>query len=72
MDHLKYLEKHGYPKTVKDLDKHKFISFGRGAPSPVYNPDWALKLGMQDNKKRRTSYEGQQCLRITCWRFKVG
>ena len=50
----KYLEKHGYPKTVKDLDKHKFISFGRGAPSPVYNPDWALKLGMKDNRKRKT------------------
>ena len=50
----KYLEKYGYPKTIKDLDKHKFISFGKGAPSPVYNPDWALKLGMQDNKKRRT------------------
>jgi len=50
----KYLEKHGYPKTVKDLDKHKFISFGRGAPSPVYNPDWALKLGMRDNRKRKT------------------
>ena len=50
----KYLEKYGYPKTVKDLDKHKFISFGRGAPSPVYNPDWALKLGMKDNRKRKT------------------
>ena len=50
----KYLEKYGYPKTVKDLDKHKFVSFGRGAPSPVYNPDWALKLGMKDNKKRKT------------------
>ena len=50
----KYLEKHGYPKTVSDLHKHKFISFGKGAPSPVYNPDWALKLGMKDNKKRKT------------------
>jgi len=50
----KYLEKYGYPQTVKVLDKHKFISFGRGAPSPVYNPDWALKLGMKDNKKRKT------------------
>ena len=42
------------PKTVNDLNKHKFISFGKGAPSPVYNPDWALKLGMQDGKKRKT------------------
>ena len=49
----KYLEKYGYPKTIKDLDKHKFISFGKGAPSPVYNPDWALKLGIKDQKKKR-------------------
>ena len=50
----KYLEKHGYPKTVNDLNKHKFISYGKGAPSPVFNPDWALKLGMKDNKKRKS------------------
>jgi len=50
----KYLEKYGMPKTVSDLNKHKFISFGKGAPSPVYNPDWALKLGMHDGKKRKT------------------
>ena len=50
----KYLEKHGMPKTIADLNKHKFISFGKGAPSPVYNPDWALKLGMHDGKKRKT------------------
>ena len=50
----KYLEKYGYPKTINDLNKHKFISYGRGNPSPVYNPDWALKLGMKDNKKRKT------------------
>jgi len=50
----KYLEKNGYPKAVNDLNKHKFISFGRGTPSPVFNPDWALKLGMKDNKKRKS------------------
>ncbi len=48
----KYLDKHGYPKTINDLNKHKFISFGKGTPSPVFNPDWALKLGMKENKKR--------------------
>jgi len=47
----KYLEKNGYPKSVNDLNKHKFISYGRGAPSPVFNPDWALKLGSKDNNK---------------------
>ena len=54
----RYLEKHGYPKTINDLNKHKFVSFGKGAPSPVYNPDWALKLGMKDNKRRKT------CMRV--------
>ena len=49
----KYLEKHGHPKNIKDLDKHKFITYGRGAPSPVFNPDWALKLGSKDKKKRK-------------------
>ena len=50
----KYLEKYGMPKTLNDLNKHRFISFGRGAPSPVFNPDWALKLGIKDNKKRKS------------------
>ena len=49
----KYLEKFGMPKSINDLNKHRFISFGKGAPSPVYNPDWALKLGMHDGKKRK-------------------
>ena len=49
----KYLEQNGHPKNVSDLNKHKFISYGRGAPSPVFNPDWALKLGLKDNKKRK-------------------
>ena len=50
---IKYLEKHGYPKNINDLNKHSFISYGRGTPSPVFNPDWALKLGMKDGKKRK-------------------
>ena len=49
----KYLEKYGIQKTTNDLNKHRFISFGKGAPSPVFNPDWALKLGNKDSKKRK-------------------
>jgi DNA-binding transcriptional LysR family regulator len=49
-----YLEKNGYPKSLKDLDKHKFITYGKGAPSPVYNPDWVLKVGIKDGKKRKS------------------
>jgi DNA-binding transcriptional LysR family regulator len=50
----KYLGKYGIPKTTNDLNQHRFISFGKGAPSPVFNPDWALKLGVKDNKKRKS------------------
>ena len=49
-----YLEKNGYPQILKDLDKHKFITYGKGAPSPVYNPDWVLKLGAKEGKKRKS------------------
>ncbi|MBA1337249.1 MAG: DNA-binding transcriptional regulator, LysR family [Pelagibacterales bacterium] len=49
----KYLEENGHPKNISDLNKHKFISYGRGAPSPVFNPDWSLKLGIKDSKKRK-------------------
>ena len=49
-----YLEKHGYPKSLKDLDKHKFITYGKGAPSPVYNPDWVLRVGAKDGKRRKS------------------
>ena len=51
----KYLEQYGHPKNLIDLNKHNFISYGKGAPSPVFNPDWAIKLGMKDNKKRKTA-----------------
>jgi len=49
----KYLEQYGHPKNLNDLNKHNFISYGRGAPSPVFNPDWALKIGSKDEKKRK-------------------
>ena len=42
-------------KMLKDLDKHKFITYGRGAPSPVYNPDWVLKVGAREGTKRKSA-----------------
>ena len=47
----KYLEQYGHPKNISELSKHRFISYGRGAPSPVFNPDWALKLSSKDGRK---------------------
>jgi DNA-binding transcriptional LysR family regulator len=50
---LKYLEENGYPNTVKDLDKHKFIIYGKGTPSPLSQTDWILKVGKKDSSKRK-------------------
>jgi DNA-binding transcriptional LysR family regulator len=49
----KYLEENGYPNTVKDLDKHKFIIYGKGTPSPLSQTDWILKVGKKDSSKRK-------------------
>ena len=49
----KYLEENGYPHTVKDLDKHKFIVYGKGTPSPLSQIDWILKVGKKDSSKRK-------------------
>ena len=49
----KYLEQYGHPKNLSDLNKHRFIAYGRGVPSPAFNPDWSLKLGAKDEKKRK-------------------
>ena len=41
-------------RFLRGLNNHKFITYGKGAPSPVYNPDWVLKLGIKDGKKRKS------------------
>jgi len=50
----KYLEENGYPNSVKDLDKHKFIVYGKGTPSPLSQTDWILKVGKKDSTKRKS------------------
>lgn len=47
----KYLEKSGVPRTVKDLDKHNLITYGRGTPSPLSQKEWILKLGTKNKRK---------------------
>jgi hypothetical protein len=41
---------------VKDLDKHKFIVYGKGTPSPLSQTDWILKAGKKDSTKRKLHY----------------
>ncbi len=49
----KYLEKYGIPRSVKDLDKHNLVCYGKGTPSPQSQKDWILKVGLKDKSKRK-------------------
>ena len=40
-----YLERHGVPKTVADLDGHRLIAYGDAAPEFLKGINWALELG---------------------------
>lgn len=40
-----YLEAHGTPKTVDDLDEHRLIVYGDDVPGPVENINWLLEAG---------------------------
>jgi DNA-binding transcriptional LysR family regulator len=40
-----YLERHGTPRTVADLDQHRLIAYGAAAPEVLKSINWALALG---------------------------
>jgi DNA-binding transcriptional LysR family regulator len=40
-----YLERHGVPRTVEDLNNHRLIAYGDAAPDFLKGINWALELG---------------------------
>jgi len=38
-----YLEKHGAPKSTKDLRNHTLIGYTHGGPTPFIEPNWLFK-----------------------------
>jgi DNA-binding transcriptional LysR family regulator len=47
-----YLQAHGMPATVEDLDNHKLILFGDRRP-PVVDVNWLSEIGRKDGTPRR-------------------
>src|SRR5690606_18110279 len=41
----KYLQKHGVPKTIDDLDKHRIIAYGDSKMLFTREMEWALRVG---------------------------
>ena len=40
-----YLDRHGVPATVEDLDEHRLLAYGSAAPDFLKGINWALELG---------------------------
>jgi DNA-binding transcriptional LysR family regulator len=40
-----YLARHGVPRTVADLDRHRLLAYGDAAPDFLKGINWALELG---------------------------
>lgn len=47
-----YIEKHGKPETVQDLDNHSIITFGEPAPDYLTNLNSLLMIGRPDRTAR--------------------
>ncbi len=48
-----YLKKHGMPKAVEDLDRHRIIVFGDEASAPVARVNWLGEVGARPGSPRR-------------------
>lgn len=48
-----YLRRFGTPKTVRDLDDHRIITFGKSAPSYFLDMNWLASIGREGLEPRR-------------------
>lgn len=48
-----YIQKFGAPRTAKDLDKHRIITFGESTIRPYSDIDWPLRIGAKPEHVRK-------------------
>jgi DNA-binding transcriptional LysR family regulator len=47
-----YLEKHGTPATIAELDQHHIVAFGNSAPDYLRSANWILEVGDPDRPRK--------------------
>jgi DNA-binding transcriptional LysR family regulator len=48
-----YLERHGTPRTVEDLDDHALIVYGDRGRLPVPNMNWLIEVALNGGQRRK-------------------
>jgi DNA-binding transcriptional LysR family regulator len=48
-----YLKRHGNPKKVEDLNRHRVIVYGEDGRPPVRNINWLVEAGLKSGQERR-------------------
>jgi len=47
-----YIQEHGMPDTIEDLDNHQIITYGDGTPHYLRDVNWLAKVGRPGKKPR--------------------
>ena len=48
-----YLKRHGTPKKIEDLNRHRIIVYGDDGRPPVRNINWLMEAGLKPGQERR-------------------
>ncbi len=59
-----YVNKHGKPSTIDDLDKHRIVTFGEHVPAHLAEMNWLETAGRADGMKRPTALQVNNILSI--------
>ena len=48
-----YLDRHGAPKVLEEIDEHDLIVYGEEAPPTLRNVNWPLFIGLKAHNQRK-------------------
>jgi len=52
-----YVNAHGAPESLEELDKHKLITYGEATPKEISNVNWILNAGRSSRKPREAAFQ---------------
>ncbi|MHB2264177.1 LysR family transcriptional regulator [Aliihoeflea sp. PC F10.4] len=59
-----YIERHGKPNSIADLDKHRIVTFGEPVPSHLSDMNWLETAGRPEGSKRVAALQINNILSI--------